>query len=96
MPSASVVVVVTAVSVGCVVRAFSSLEVASASAADGGLVIFVWGGSATAVSAMAAVLKELPLRIDKLERVEVLKAKSELMKLTGRYHLVSVSWHLRI
>lgn len=45
---------------------------------------------------MAAVLKELPLRIDKLERVEVLKAKSELMKLTGRYHLVSVSWHLRI
>lgn len=73
VPSASVVVVIE-VSVGCVVRAFSSLGVGSAPE-GGGLGIMVWVVSATSVSAMVAVLKGLFLWIEKLECC-CLKAKS--------------------
>lgn len=73
VPSASVVVVM-AVSVGCVVRAFSSLGVGSVPEGDG-LGIVVWGASATSVSAMVAVLGEVSFGIEKLECC-CLKAKS--------------------
>ena len=72
MASASVVVI--AVSVGCVVRAFSSLGVGSVPD-GGGPGIVVWGSSATSESAMVAVIRELSVRIEKIGEC-CLKAKS--------------------